>query len=340
MSIRIRIAATIIAIGASVVIVGIGGGMQFTSRELLRSIQNDMDVVAVTADRLITSEINLLKANTSEMGWHLNRTSNNLHQELEEHVGRYKGFLALTVIDETGIMDSAGSPICPTDLLDSVYVEKAFAGESVISTSYLYPVLPAGRGVPVPKLVFFVCVPMENHILVSTIDGLYFSEVLENLDIWKSGHIFIDDADGYVLSNPRANWVLERWNFIERSKTDPQYEGIARVVSEMIQGKSGIGLFAVNGQDRFCSYRPITGSKMGWSLGVVAPVNESPLTGARNGLLMVGVICILLCIVASFPASSVLAKPFDDMKAMMAELERQDEQLIQSHKEALGSTKA
>jgi hypothetical protein len=32
MSVRIRIAAAILAIGASVIIVGIGSGMQFTSR--------------------------------------------------------------------------------------------------------------------------------------------------------------------------------------------------------------------------------------------------------------------------------------------------------------------
>jgi signal transduction histidine kinase/DNA-binding NarL/FixJ family response regulator/HPt (histidine-containing phosphotransfer) domain-containing protein len=340
MSVRVRIASTIIAIGASVIIVGIGGGMQFTSREMLRSIQNDMEVVAITADRLITSEINLLKANTSEMGWHLLRTKNNFHQELEDHVDRYGSFLGLTVIDETGIVDSAGAPTFPEDMLDSVYIEKAFAGESVISTSYLAMGPPAGRGIPLEKLVFFVCVPMEDYILVSTIDGFYFCDVLKGLNIWKTGHIFIDDAEGNVLANPRETWVQERWNFIERAKTDSQYQGVASVVAQMIQGKTGMGYFAIGGLDRFCNYRPISGSMMGWSLGVIAPVNESPLMGARNGLLMVGIICILLCIVASFPASYVLARPYDDAKAMMAEMKKQDEQLILAHKEALGSTKA
>jgi signal transduction histidine kinase/CheY-like chemotaxis protein len=347
MSIRFRIAVTIIAIGAFVVIVGIGSGMQFTNRELLRSIKNDMDVVADTADRLITSEINLLKANASQIGWYLLRDSNSFHQELEYHADRYGDFLALTVFDRTGIVDSAGSPAFPTELLNSVYIERAFAGESVISTSYLYPGFPAIRvdaadegAPPGGKLVFFVCVPMENFVLVATVDGFFFCDVLKNLAIWETGHIFIDDADGYVLANPRENWVRERWNFLEKAKKDPQYEGVARVISEMIQGNSGMGIFALNGQDRFCTYRPITGSKVGWSLGVVAPINESPLTSARNGLLMVGFICILLCIITAIPASAILAKPYDSAKAMMGEMKRQEELLVQANREALVSTKA
>jgi signal transduction histidine kinase/CheY-like chemotaxis protein len=142
------------------------------------------------------------------------------------------------------------------------------------------------------------------------------------------------------LANPRENWVQERWNFIEKAKEESQYKGIATVISDMVRGNSGMGVFAVNGEDRFCIYRPITGSKAGWSLGVVAPVNESPLTGARNGLLIVGFISIMLCAIAAVLASSVLEKPYNDAKAMMAEMRRQDEQLIQAHKEALVSTKA
>jgi signal transduction histidine kinase/CheY-like chemotaxis protein len=299
-----------------------------------------MNVVADTADRLITSEINLLKASASETGWYLLRTSNNFHQELEEHINRYGGFLALTVIDRAGIVDSAGSPGFPAELLNSMYIQKAFAGESVISTSYQCQLLPAGRGTPARKLVFFVCVPMEDLVLVATIDGMYFSNVLKNLDIWKTGHIFIDDADGYVLANPRENWVRERWNFIEKAEEDPQFAEIAAVISEMIRGNSGMGTFAISGQERFCIYRPITGSKVGWSLGVVAPVSESPLTDAKNGFWVVGFISIILCVLASAFASSILEKPYNDAKVMVAEMKRQDEQLIQAHKEALVSTKA
>jgi signal transduction histidine kinase/DNA-binding response OmpR family regulator/HPt (histidine-containing phosphotransfer) domain-containing protein len=349
MSVRVRIAITIIAIGSFVVIVGIGGGMQFTNRELLRSIQNDMDVVADTVDRLITSEINLLKVRAFETGWYLLRASNNFHRELEDNLNKYGGFLALTVLDRTGVVDSAGSPTFPTELLNSVYIEKAFAGEPVISTSYLYPGSPAIRvdasdaGENVPpggKLVFFVCVPMENFVLVATVDGFFFCDVLKNLDIWETGHIFIDDGDGYVLANPRENWVRERWNIIEKAKKESKYEGAAKVVSEMVRGNSGMGIFTLNDQERFCTYRPITGSKMGWSLGVVAPVNESPLASARDGLLMVGFICILLCIIAAIPVSVILAKPYDDTKAMMGEMKRQDELLVQANKEALVSSKA
>jgi signal transduction histidine kinase/DNA-binding NarL/FixJ family response regulator len=344
MSVRAKIAATIIAIGSLVVIVGIGGGLVFTNYALRRSIQADMDVVADTADRLITSEINLLKAETSVVAWHLQRTINNFHQELKDHVSSYENFLALTVVDRTGIVDSAGSPALPVGMLDSEYIQRALAGESLISSSYRYPGTPAGRGVPARKLVFFVCVPMEgraeNRILVATIDGMFFSEVLKNLNIWKTGHIFIDDEEGYVLANPRENWVRDRWNFIEKAKTDPQFEGIASVISEMIQGNSGMGIFALNGQDRFCTYRPITGSRAGWSLGVVAPTNESPLTSARDGLLLVGFISIMLCIIAAVFASSVLEKPYNDAKLMMAEMKVQDEQLIQANNEALMSSEA
>ncbi|MDR0600254.1 MAG: response regulator [Treponema sp.] len=321
MSIRVRSILAIVLTSVVIIIIGIGAGLEFIQRSLLITVKKDLFAVADIADRLISSEISLLKANTSTASRYIVEASReNLKKALNEQVEIYPGILALTVLEAIPggwTANSAGKPPVHPSFFNSQYIQSALAGESVISTSRIDP--SSGQ------LVFHVCVPMGgNRVLAATVDGLYFSQVLEGLTIWQTGHIFVDDPDGYVLANPRREWVEGRYNFIVMAKTEPQYQSIASVVNRMIQKETGIGIFSVDGIDRFCAYRPITGSKSGWSLGVIAPVNESPLQSSRAGFMLVGLICLGLCVIAAIGVSAFLEKPYKTISGMMVQMEHQE----------------
>jgi signal transduction histidine kinase/CheY-like chemotaxis protein len=325
MSIRVRSILVIIAMAVGIIIVAIGGGMSFSLAHLRRTVERDMFSIADVADRLISSEIDLVKANVSTSVWHLIvAPEGRLRQSLEDQVSIYPDILALSVLEaaegKTGnvyIVDSAGSPPIHAQFLNSEYVRRAFNGESIISSSIHEP----ERG----QLVFYVCVPMPNNrILVATIDGMFFSNFLSDLAIWDSGHIFIDDADGVVLANPRSDWVRNRYNFIDMAQADPQYRNIANVVRRMIRGQTGIDRFSVGGIERYCAYRPISGSKAGWSLGVIAPVNEGPGESLRRGGLIMGLITLMLSVIAAILVSGILEKPYKTISGMVATMEHQE----------------
>ena len=326
MTIRMRILSVFVLMSSLIILIGLGAGLIFTRNNLVRSIEKDMSVVADTADRFLSTEINLQKANVAMAANYLMEASeNDFHQVLEAQVKVYKGIMTLTVVAPDGVVDSAGYPLFYTGFIDTEYTRRAFMGEKIISTSRIYP---EDKG-----LLFHICVPMEmnsskaERILIATIDGMFFSDVLSGLSLWESGYIFIVDADGYILANPRRNWVEERFNFIEMAKIDRQYESIASVVFKMCRGETGVGKFNIEGVERFCAYRPITASIGGWSLGVTALRQESPLHDSYNGLLLVGVVCFFLSVAVAFVTSNIVEKPYKAASEMVVKLGQQDKML-------------
>jgi signal transduction histidine kinase/DNA-binding response OmpR family regulator len=280
-----------------------------------KTVETDMTVVANIVDKLVSTQINLLKADAATAAQYLiGADSENFHKVLEKQVESYEYFLSLTVFDRSGIVDSAGEPPTPAELLGNSYIQDAFAGKASISTT---------RKDPSGEFVFHVCVPMNGRVLSVAIPGMFFSDILKNYRIWDTGHIFINDAEGFVIANVRSDWVLSRYNLIELAQTDSRYQGIAETVRHMIKGETGIGRYSIGGFERICAYKPISGSASNWSLGVVAPLAESPNRDVNNGLLIVGCVCLMLSIVASFLASSYLEKPYKRINEMLKALELQ-----------------
>jgi signal transduction histidine kinase/CheY-like chemotaxis protein len=322
MTIRLKVIFVIVFIAIVIIIISIGSGLVFVQGSLEQSIENDMTVVANIADRLITTAINLLKADASIVGQHLLETSeDDFRDTLQQQAKIYKNFIALTVFNSEGIVDSystSSSAAASEEFVKSEYVQRAFAGESVVSTTQFSP---GG------ELVYYLCVPMGTYVLSATVPAMFFSDILANFTIWETGNIFIVDAEGTILANVRRNWVFERNNFIERAKTESQYERVAGTIRSMVEGKSGVGRYVMEGVERLCVYMPISGSRVGWSLGVVAPLTESPIQNVRNGLLFVGVVCLLLSIAAAFFASIILELPYKTISDLAASLENRDKLL-------------
>ncbi|GHU27319.1 hypothetical protein AGMMS50256_06930 [Betaproteobacteria bacterium] len=319
MSIRIKVILTIILTAIMIIVFGIGSGLFFVRGNLEKTIENDMSVVANIADRLVTTEINLLKADANAAAQQLlNSPDEDLQRVLREQVEAYADFMALTVFDRNGIVRAYGTAPTPAELINSEYMQKAFAGETVISTT---------RNDPSGKLVFHICVPMEGHVLVATVSGMFFSKLLSNFKIWETGNIFILDAEGIVIADENIELVTQRYSSISRAKTDNQLQGVADTASRMIKGKPGAGRYSMYGKERICVYTPITGSKVGWSLGVVAPLEESSIESVHSGLLIVGLVCLLLSVIAAYFASAILERPYKTISGLVETLKTREELL-------------
>ncbi|MDR0842011.1 MAG: response regulator, partial [Acidobacteriota bacterium] len=317
--IRAKVFLTIVLIAVAIIVLGIGSGLYFVKDNLERTIENDMYVVANIADRLITREIDLLKADASAAARVIEAgDAADLLRNLQEQTSAYDSFIGMTVIDHGGIVASYGNAEIPEWVASSTYIPKAFAGEPVISTTRIDL-----NGEP----VFHVCVPMGGRVLSVTVSGYYFSDILKNFTIWDSGNIFVLDKDGTVVANAPDDLVLQRYNSIESSKTDSEVLGIAETARNMIAGKTGSGRYAMYGKERICTYMPITGSKVGWSLGVVVPLSESPLQKMLNGMLLVGIVCLILSVLASIVASKLLERPYKTIADLASSLELQDKSL-------------
>ncbi|MDR0886903.1 MAG: response regulator [Clostridiales Family XIII bacterium] len=303
MSIRNRVFSMIMLLAITIIVFGIGSGLFFVQSHLEKSIENDMTEIAEIADKLATTEINLLKADAAIVVRNLvNVPDSELNQALEDQAAEYNNFTALTVFDHEGIVNSWGKSPTSADYLNEEYIQRAFAGETVISTT---------RYDEQGELVFHLCTPLGNRVLSATISGMLFSELLADVQIWQTGNIVLVDSEGTVIANVRDEWVVNRYNFIESVGANGEDKRVAETIQNMAEGKQGVSRFALDNVERLCIYMPISGSQVGWSLGVVAPLTESPLSDMRNGLLLVGLVCLVLSLAASFAASVLLEKPYN-----------------------------
>ncbi|MDR1320500.1 MAG: response regulator [Gracilibacteraceae bacterium] len=327
MSIRLKVFFVIVSIVAVITAANMGMGTFFTQDRLLETVESDMSVVADIADKLITSQINLLKANASAVANRLQDLGGAaLRETLTEQVDLYENFMGLSVFDREGLVDAYGYASTAAALLSGEYMARAFAGEMVISTTCL--------DYATQKQVFLVCVPMTgDRVLSVTVSGHIFSDLLRDFKVWKTGSIFILDAKGTMVANYRDELVEQRSNFIEMAKTDPALEELGEFSEKMIGGGRGAGRYVYQGTERLCVYTPITGSKVGWVLAVAAPLAESPAARARKGLLLASLVFLLAGILIAAALSGALARPFQRIEEQNVHLAELNE-IAQSASEA------
>jgi signal transduction histidine kinase/CheY-like chemotaxis protein len=316
MSVRTRVIFVIVLANLFIILFSVFAGIAYARKNMEKFIETDMTVVADIADHFVSAELELLRLQAAEVVHYLTmREQADWPGVLEELETRYPQFSGMAVFDRAqGLAASAGTSPATADILDKEYIRRAFNGKKVFTSTCF-----SGDGV-----VIYLAAPMpgpQEHILVVTLPGMYFSERLSTFVIWKTGHIFIDDSEGTVIANTRSEWVQRRINFIRMAETDSQYAGMADVIQQGARGNTGIGRFSVSGIPRICAYRPISGSEEGWFLGVVAPLPESPVRSLENGLLFVGLIGFLLSIIAAVIASIFIKKPFEAVAALKEEAE-------------------
>jgi signal transduction histidine kinase/DNA-binding response OmpR family regulator len=278
------------------------------------TIETDMMVVADIADHFVSAELELLRLQASDAAGHISREPLNLSDILKKTEPLYPQFLGMSVLNYTALAASAGNSPAPAEILENKYIKRAFLGDNAFTSTY-----PTDNGV-----VFYLAVPipeLRGHILVVTIPGTYFSERVNTFTVWKTGHIFIDDSEGTVLANIREEWVQQRTNFIRMGETDSRYAEMGSVVKLATLGNIGIGYFSVSGVRRMCAYRPISGSKEGWFLGIIAPLPESPVKNLDRGFSAVGLVAFIFSLLGAIIASYFIKKPFEETAKLKEEAE-------------------
>jgi signal transduction histidine kinase/DNA-binding NarL/FixJ family response regulator len=324
MSVRLKVFALIASIVTVITVSVIAVSIFFSQTQVLRTVQKDMLLAVELADELVTHRINLLKADAALAASAIEEAPDDEEiAVMRKQMELYNEFLSLTVFNPSGTIAAVyGDSPTPHELRNSTFVQRAFAGEQVISTT---------RPDPTVGLVFHICVPMGYRVLSVTIPGLLFSDILSKFTIWESGNIFMLDRQGTVIASIYTDMVLRRHNFIEQGKTDPAEWGkMGAFFSNIIQGGKGVGTYPFYGEPRVCAYMPITDIGADWYIGIVAPMKESPATQIQQLLLLAAVLFFGLGMMAAFFASGSVARPYEQIQAQNVLLAELKEEALQS----------
>ena len=319
MSIQLRIIGTILAVTLVIVGISVSAAIFFVRNNIESAQQTELTLIADIADQFVSSEIEILRMKVSETALALDGYDNPEElTSLWQESNRHAEFIGAAVIErENGVVAQAGEAPAGQELTNNQFLIDAFDNEEVTISTTIPTDTEQG-------VVFYLAVPIpgtQDSILVATLPGMYFADRLSVFTVWETGHIFIDDAEGYVIANIREEWVQDRNNFINMAQTDDGYKDVASVIERAISGESGIGHFSIAGVPRICAFQPISSSSEGWFLGIIAPLSESPFRYIDSGLIMIGIVSIVLSLFAAILASRFIRKPFEEIEGLKEEAE-------------------
>ena len=311
MPIRVRAILAIILTNLLIISFSVLSGIRYVGDNIRSSQETDLSVVSDIADHFISSEIELLKMSSSLIAHNFTESQeSDWEMVLAQQVNNDSAFIGIAVLDRAeGLLLSGGALPVNAQLLDENFIMQAFGGRTVFSSTY-----PSVYG-----MVFYIALPLdeeEGRLLVLTLPGMHFSDRLSSFVIWHTGHIFIVDAEGYMIANMREHWVQDRINFFHEAEQDNVFEPVAQVLRRVVNGETGVGYFPMAGVPRLCSFRPVTASLEGWGMGIIAPLPESPFRDIDRGLVMVGFVGFALSIIVALIASDFVKKPFEEIAAL------------------------
>ncbi|MDR1802144.1 MAG: response regulator, partial [Treponema sp.] len=318
LTINIRIFIVIITVTTIINVTVLLAGAWFLTRSISLSMEDDMLVAVDIADQYVTSQIELLKTRTAEAARDIALLYGEGEREgvanfvgvanevgvLERICAEYPVYSGLAVFSQTALLDSWGeSPVRP-DLYRERFMRIAMNGGQAVS---------ATMHAPDGSLKIYVSTRINNDlVLAAALPGHYFHNLLLQFTFWQTGHVFINDENGYVVSNPRPVWVQERYNFIQMGETDKVYEELAAMTRRAITGERGTHRYSINGVLRLCAFRPISSLNEDWFVAVVAPLVETAVKNIPSGILLMGVLTLILSVVVAIVAAAVLKRPYEE----------------------------
>ena len=306
LSIYARILFVIIVIALFIIMFGNLIGAIFLTRSLSNSMEDDMLVSVDIAEQYLTNEIELLKmkAENAAHEIHMFYMASDRQGVLERIIKKYPPYEGFYIFNDKTVLDSWGEYSVSPDLITENFMQKAKAGNSSISNT---------MHTPNGSIVMFVSAKINDElVLAALLPGLYFSNLLSQFRFWQTGHLFINDGDGFVVANIRPEWVKQRYNFLEMGEADSAYEALAATTKRGIAGERGIGHYSINGVPRITAFRPVSSPDVHWFVAIVAPISESALANIPSGIMLIVVITFILSIAAAILGAHFLKTPYEE----------------------------
>ena len=324
MSMRIKAAIVIVIIFLAVTVANYFSSRIFTTQSITETMEQELSLALDIADTVVTTKIGLLKSNAEIIAERLLRSgsSEEMSEVMAAQLIEFDDFISLTVFDRNGVCASYGTTSAYGIFIGEIeYIHAALDGMKVLTS-------PRYTGI-VSDFVMHVFVPMEPHMVLSaTIPGMLFSDLLSQYRLWQTGSMFMVDAEGTFVANYRSELVIDQRNFIKDALTDPEMVSAGDFYRNMISNMdAGSGRYVYEEKERLCVYKYVTNSLVGWRIGVVAPLSESPETSVKNSLLFAAIMFLAVGVLISIFVSKIAVKPFVKIEAQNRNLAQLNEKV-------------
>src|SRR6056297_2822134 len=308
---KMKIGSKIITIFV-ILIVSVAAGIGITaffraSTAVENQVQENITDKANEAAVLVRTQLDNYITLGEELATNLSVENMELDQQLntiDEMEARHD-FLGMGIIYPDG---TAYYPDGTTASLgDRDYFQKAMEGTTTFSNVLISRVTNSG--------VMILAVPIrENNgitssVLLIRLDATWLSDITDRIGYGEQGYAYMIDGSGVLIAHENRDYVLEQRNFIEESKTNPDFVRLAELLRRMAEGEAGFDEYPFMGSTRFFGYAPIEDSN--WSIAVggfraeiFAPIYEMRLT-----IIIIASIFVLIGIVVLVFFTRSITKP-------------------------------
>ena len=322
-SMRLKAFLIILLIVVSVAAVGFSASIYFASASLEKTMAKEQMLNRDLADKLVSAEIAHLERCVAFAAAQYSSApaGADVAERMQALLDAFPAFTAFTLLDHSGRLASwGGAPASYDYLADSACFAAALGGDSALSSTLTEPDTGA--------TVFYFCAPAgEGKVLAATLPGLYFAEILGQFRLWDTGNIYLADSDGTMIAYYDYDRVVNRVNYIELAKADPDYRSAGDYFRQMLLSAEGTGSYTLYGQERICAYRHISATAADWIIAVVAPLNESPRAGVTSGLITSAMLFMGVGAVVSVFLSGFAAKPFNTIREQATRIQGEHERI-------------
>jgi len=317
MSMRVKAVAVLMAVIFVFTSASFLLSLSFSQKSLAETLEKDLTLALDIADRLVSTQIELLKSDAFTVVERLLKSGSEEETELimAAQIEEYPNFLSLTILDAEGIVANYGLPTCAEASYESSnYMQWAFSGKDNISTTHY----DTENG----NFIMHVFVPMgEDRVLSATISGMTFSDLVSGFKLWESGNIFMFDGEGAIIADRQSELVTSRFNVITDGGDNNDSANLNEFFAGALSGdQPGSGTYTFMGQKRFCVYKKVAGAAADWRIAVAAPLNESPGANVLTALAISAVIFLAAGFVFAILISGVVIKPFKKIEAQALQI--------------------
>ncbi|MCL1980839.1 MAG: ATP-binding protein [Proteobacteria bacterium] len=269
-------------------------------------MQGDLTTMTRIAESFVDTKINLLKAYTETVAVRVATASpDGLSAIFEQAQQHYPQFLSFTVLDRRseGYIGNNLLPLADR-FAGNKYLQNAFQGKTTISTTQKDP--------ETGELIISLFAPVDaDRVLSVTISGMYFRQLLANVEFWDTGRLFMLDEYGTLLAHPNSPlYIEERYNFKEIGGKDPAWASVGAAIATMLKADSGNISYDIDGQRFISAWQTLTNTTEGWVLCVSVPFRDTPVTRSQHMLLLAAAIFLGIAIFITFLFSGHMARPF------------------------------
>ncbi len=214
---------------------------------------------------------------------------------------------SIDILDSKGVSTVDGADRSKDPAFVGVRGSKSFLTDPIIDQNTAY---------------FEYAHPYDGSVIVMKFPYSVLGLIINNIKMGATGSTYILNNKGAKVAHSDFDNVLKQQNNLVAVKTNPQIYGeVAKLETEMIQGKTGFGFYSWKGQEKFGSFTPIAQTN-GWSINVTALKSEfmSQVTTSVVCIVILGILSMIISLLIAVRIANRITKPIDGVVTAIEKL--------------------